>query len=71
MTDTENEKMLDAMLPVLGITLPPASNLNSARSQVLLHIGIAREHAARLFSSPISDHLEPAPVFTPSEPPHE
>ncbi len=71
MTDTENEKMLDAMLPVVGITLSPSSTMNSTRSQVLLHIAIAREHAARLFATSISDQLEPAPVFTPSEPPHE
>ena len=53
------EAVVDAMAPLLGLTLSPES-----RAQTIAHLRIATEHAERLLSVPFDDADEPAPVFT-------
>ena len=54
------EAVVDAMAPLLGLTLTPES-----RAQAIAHLRIAAEQAERLLSVPLDDRQEPAPVFTP------
>jgi Protein of unknown function (DUF4089) len=54
------EALVDAMAPLLGLTLTPES-----RSQTLVHLRIAAEQAKLLFSAGLDDQEEPAPVFKP------
>jgi hypothetical protein len=56
----EPEALIDAAAPLLGLTLTPES-----RTQTIVHLKIAAQQAATLFSVPIGDDEEPAPVFTP------
>lgn len=53
------EAAVDAMAPLLGLTLTPES-----RAQTLVHLRIAAEQAEKLLSVPLDDQQEPAPVFT-------
>ena len=53
------EAVVDAMGPLLGLTLTPES-----RAQTIVHLRIAAEQAERLLSVPLDDQQEPAPVFT-------
>ena len=53
------EAVVDAMAPLLGLTLTPES-----RAQTLVHLRIAAEQAKKLLSVPLDDRQEPAPVFT-------
>ena len=53
------EAVVDAMAPLLGLTLTPES-----RAQTLVHLRIAAEQAEKLLSVPLDDQQEPAPVFT-------
>jgi hypothetical protein len=53
------EAVVDAMAPLLGLTLTPQS-----RAQTVVHLRIAAEQAEKLLSVPIDDQQEPAPVFT-------
>jgi len=53
------EAAVDAMAPLLGLTLTPES-----RAQTLVHLRIAAEQAEKLLSIPLDDQQEPAPVFT-------
>ena len=53
------EAMVDAMAPLLGLTLTPES-----RAQTIVHLRIAEGQAEKLFSVPLDDQQEPAPVFT-------
>jgi Protein of unknown function (DUF4089) len=53
------EAAVDAMAPLLGLTLTPES-----RAQTIVHLRIAAEQAERLLSVPLDDQQEPAPVFT-------
>jgi hypothetical protein len=53
------EAMVDAMAPLLGLTLTPES-----RAQTIVHLRIAAEQAEKLISVPLEDQQEPAPVFT-------
>ena len=53
------EALIDAMTPLLGLTLMPES-----RAQTALHLRIAAQQAEKLFSVPLDDADEPAPVFT-------
>ena len=53
------EAVVDAMAPLLGLTLTPES-----RAQTLVHPRIAAEQAKKLLSVPLDDRQEPAPVFT-------
>jgi hypothetical protein len=53
-----SEAAVDAMAPLLGLTLTPES-----RAQTLVHLRIAAEHAEKLLSVPLDDQQEPAPAF--------
>jgi hypothetical protein len=53
------EAVVDAMAPLLGLTLTPES-----RAQTLVYLRIAAEQAEKLLSIPLDDQQEPAPVFT-------
>jgi hypothetical protein len=53
------ETVVDAMAPLLGLTLTPES-----RAQTIVHLRIAAEQAERLLSVRLDDQAEPAPVFT-------
>ena len=53
------EAVVDAMAPLLGLTLTPES-----RAQTVVHLRIAAEQAEKLLSVPLDDQQEPAPVFT-------
>ena len=53
------EAVVDAMGPLLGLTLAPES-----RAQTIVHLRIAAEHAQKLLSVPLADEEQPAPVFT-------
>jgi hypothetical protein len=53
------EAVVDAMAPLLGLTLTPES-----RAQTIVHLRIAAEQAEKLLSAPLDDQQEPAPVFT-------
>ena len=55
----EPEAVVDAMAPLLGLTLTPES-----RAQTIVHLRIAADQAEKLLSVPIDDQQEPAPVFT-------
>ena len=56
----EPEALIDAMAPLLGLTLTPES-----RAQTVVHLRIAAEQAALLLSATIGGEEEPAPVFVP------
>ena len=56
----DTDAIIDAMLPLLGLTLEPG-----AREVGKSHLGIAAGHAANLLSQPLGDHEEPAPVYQP------
>jgi hypothetical protein len=53
------EALIDAMTPLLGLTLTPES-----RAQTALHLRIAAQQAEKLFSIAVDDAEDPAPVFT-------
>ena len=54
------EAIVDAMLPLLGLTVTQES-----RVETIKHLRIAAELARQLLSLPFDDREEPAPVFTP------
>ena len=54
------EALIEAMSPLLGLTLTPES-----RAQTVVHLRIAAEQAELILSAPIGDDEEPAPVFIP------
>ena len=54
------DALANAMAPLLGLTQTPES-----RTQTIVHLRIAAEHAAKLLSIPLDDQEEPAPVFAP------
>ena len=58
--DFDPEALIDAMTPLLGLTLTPES-----RAQTILHLRIAAQQAELLLSAQLGDREEPAPVFTP------
>ncbi len=58
-TSFDPEALIEAIAPLLGLTLTPES-----RAQTALHLKIAAEHARKLLSAPLDDADEPAPVFT-------
>ena len=55
------EAMMDAMLPLLGLTV----TARSRAPQTIVHLRIAAEFAQQLLSLSLDDQEEPAPVFTP------
>jgi hypothetical protein len=54
------EAMMDAMLPLLGLTVTDES-----RAATIMHLRIAAEFARQLLSLSFDDQEEPASVFTP------
>ena len=54
------EAWADAMAALLGLIQTPES-----RAQTIVHLRIAAEQAEKLFSVPVVDQDEPAPVFRP------
>jgi len=54
------EALIDAVVPLLGLTLTADS-----RAQTALHLKIAAGQAELLLSATIDDEAEPAPVFRP------
>jgi hypothetical protein len=54
------DAMIDAMAPLLGLVVS-----ESSRAPVKTHLEIAARYAALLDEADLSDHEEPAPVFTP------
>ena len=54
------QALVDAMAPLLGLTLTPES-----RAQTILHLRIAAQQAEKLLSVSLDDQEQPAPVFTP------
>jgi hypothetical protein len=54
------EALIDASLPLLGVTLP-----DGARPVVRLHLETAETLARLVLEFPLGDESEPAPVFTP------
>jgi len=54
------EALVDAMAPLLGLTLTPGS-----RAETSVDLRIAAEQAKTLLSVSLDDREEPAPVFTP------
>jgi hypothetical protein len=53
------EALIDAMSPLLGLTLTPES-----RAETALHLRIAAQQAEKLLSIALDDAEELAPVFT-------
>ena len=54
------DTFIEAIAPLLGLFVGDAS-----RAAVKTHLDIAARYAALLEEAAISDHEEPAPVFTP------
>ncbi len=54
------DAVIDAMAPLLGLVVDDAW-----RAQVKVHLDIAARYAALMEEANLSDHEEPAPVFTP------
>jgi len=52
------EALVEAMAPLLGLTLTPES-----RAGTILHLRVAAEQAELLLSAQLEDGEEPAPVF--------
>ena len=58
LTDAALDAWIDAGTMALGIDVKP-----EWRAAVRLHLRISLEHAAAMREAPLSDHLDPAPVF--------
>ena len=58
--EIDPEAILDAMAPVLGLTLAEED-----RAGVALHLATAARLYALVDAVPLDDHAEPAPVFLP------
>lgn len=54
------EAMMDAMAPLLGLTIEPA-----ARAAVAANLEVTARFAAIVMAVPLDDEAEPAPVFVP------
>lgn len=58
MTDRELDAWIDSGTVVLGIAVHP-----EWRAAVRLHLKITADHAQAVLSFPMSDEMDPAPVF--------
>jgi hypothetical protein len=58
MDEAALDALIDAGTSILGIDIKP-----EWRPAVLLHLAISLGHAAAVLEAPLSDHLDPAPVF--------
>jgi hypothetical protein len=56
----DSDAVIDAMAPLLGLVVGEVS-----RGPVKTHLEIAARYAALVDEAEISDHEEPAPVFSP------
>jgi hypothetical protein len=56
--DAALDAWIDAGSAVVGIKVKP-----EWREAVRLHLRISLGHAAAMLDAPLSDHLDPAPVF--------
>jgi hypothetical protein len=54
------EALIDAMAPLLGLTLTPDS-----RAETISQLRVAAQQAELVLSAPLDEREEPAPVFTP------
>ena len=59
-TRMDPEAVIDAMAPLLGLTIEP-----SYRPGIMLNLDIAVRLAALVLDFPLGDHAEPAAVFRP------
>lgn len=59
-TSFDADALIDASLPLLGLTLPEGS-----RPVVKLHLETAERLARTVLDFPLDDESEPAPVYTP------
>jgi hypothetical protein len=58
MDEAALDALIDAGTSMLGIDIKP-----EWRPAVRLHLAISLGHAAAVLEAPLSDHLDPAPVF--------
>ena len=58
MDEAALDAMIDAGTSALGIEMQP-----EWRQAVRMHLAISLGHAAAVLQAPLSDHLDPAPVF--------
>lgn len=58
MQDSDLDALIDALAPVLGLDVDP-----EWRPAIRTHLAITLRHAAALSAFPLSDDLDPAPVF--------
>ena len=58
MDEAALDALIDAGTTMLGIEMKP-----EWRQAVRMHLGISLRHAATVLETPLSDHLDPAPVF--------
>lgn len=58
MQEAALDALIDAGTSVLGIEMKP-----EWRQAVRMHLAISLGHAAAVLEVPLSDHLDPAPVF--------
>jgi len=58
MDEAALDALIDAGTSILGIDIKP-----EWRPAVRLHLAISLGHAAAVLEAPLSDHLDPAPVF--------
>jgi Protein of unknown function (DUF4089) len=58
MDDAALDALIDAGMAALGIEMKA-----EWRPAVRMHLAISLGHAATVLEAPLSDHLDPAPVF--------
>ena len=58
MDEAALDAMIDAGTAALGIEVKP-----EWRAAVRMHLAISLGHAGTVLETPLSDHLDPAPVF--------
>jgi Protein of unknown function (DUF4089) len=58
LTDAALDAWIDAGTVALGIGMQP-----EWRAAIRLHLRLSLDHAAAMQDAPLSDHVDPAPVF--------
>jgi hypothetical protein len=58
MDEAALDGFIDAATAALGIEMKP-----EWRQAVRMHLRISLDHAAAVLETPLSDHVDPAPVF--------
>jgi hypothetical protein len=59
MDDAELDRIIDAMAPILGLAIEEAW-----RPAIRTHLRISLGHAENIAGFPLTDELDPAPVFS-------